>query len=142
MEYSEMYNLIAKYNSRELPLFADGWNRLPEGQNAAMIVDLLKHGKMGTECENPVPFVPNRGHHASIETLRIQSGRDGVGCDPTLPPLRIFFFVVGIRTSDEGDPISLRRPNRRALHTVDVEGLSTRAVHPQEPNCVRILTSF
>lgn len=41
MSYDNVYQVIAKYAYKMLPVFADKWSRFPEGGNAAMIVNYL-----------------------------------------------------------------------------------------------------
>ena len=42
MSYDDVYRVIATYAGKELPMFADGWNRFPVGSIARTLVTALR----------------------------------------------------------------------------------------------------
>ena len=42
LSYHDVYDVIATYAGRELPMFADGWNRFPVGNIARHLVAALR----------------------------------------------------------------------------------------------------
>ena len=41
LSYSQVYDIIAKYDYKLLPYFADGWSRFPDREQASHIIDKL-----------------------------------------------------------------------------------------------------
>ena len=67
MDYSEVYDVIAKYANDQLPVFADAWSRFPVGTAAKQVADRLRQAaectvseKIAEECRRAAEEIEKR----------------------------------------------------------------------------------
>ena len=100
---------------------------------------LLAQGEMREQGVDAVALVPYGGNHVAVEAFRVQGGGHRIGRDVHVA--LVVLIAILLRTPGEGDALAVGRPHRRALHAVDVEDLSTRPIHSQEPDGVGVVAA-